>query len=93
MSRVKLFRIPTENESGPIILYEGTLVNEAGEPIEAPKVGTSVFLRDVGSRKKKVPWTFRTSPIVEISLYDPGTWEVWTNDGHSYSINADRVYH
>ena len=93
MSHVRIARLNKEADK-VLEIHEGELVNEAGASVESPKLGSSIFIYVHNSRrKKKVPWTFRTAPIVEIALIDPGYWDVITNDGHIYSIDPDRVYH
>lgn len=93
MSQVKIIRLTVAGDSSPLEMYQGTLVNQAGEPIEALTIGNSIYLHTGEKRRKKVPWTFRTAPIIELQIFDPGHWEVLTNDGQSYSIDPDRVYH
>jgi hypothetical protein len=93
MSQVQLARL-NEAKNAALEFYEGEMVNEAGYPVEAPTLGSPIFLYIHSPlRKKKVPWTFRTAPVVEITLIDPGFWDVVTNDGQTYSIDPGRVYH
>lgn len=94
MSWVKVCRLAEKGDLNPLEFFEGFLVDEQGNPIDALSLGKPIFVYEPKGRKlRTVPWTFRTASVVELGIFDPGIWEVVTNDGSNYSIDPNRVYH
>ncbi len=67
--------------------FVGFMVDEAGNDMETPEVGTPLFLAGDDSNR---PWLFATDPVYRLDIY-PEHWDVITESGVFYEVTNERI--
>lgn len=85
---VKVTRIRRgPSDQCPSESYTGFLVDEYGDNMDSPEIGTGVY---VAGQDSKQPWIFASDPVYRVEVYETH-WVVITDKGSRYEISHDRV--